>query len=128
MRKLIKKRLLVFLLKTGSSKMTTSSDDKMCKLTCKSFSCSKRMLRIERDNGDKAFLCGLDDSECLGYMCNYAMCKERKLSDSGECLKPLKPIQTQQNKKPKGQFPSYIFMTPDDVDEKFRKKLNRKMK
>ena len=108
--------------------MTTRSEERMCKLTCKSFSCSKRMLRIKQKNGIKSFICGLDDSECLGYMCMHAECRERKLSDSGECLRPVKPIQRPQSKKPKGQFPSYVYTTRTDVDEKFRKKLNRKSK
>ena len=109
-------------------KMKTSSDDRMCKLTCKSFSCGKRMLRIKQNKGNKSFICGLDDSECLGYMCSYAECKERKLSDSGKCLRPVKTVQRPQSKKPKGQFPSYVYPTRTNVDEKFRKKINRKSK
>ncbi len=109
-------------------KMTTSSDDRMCKLTCKSFSCSKRMLRIKRDNNNKSFICGLDNSECLSYMCSYAECREGKLSDSGKCLRPIKPVQRSRPKKPKGQFPSYIYPTRTNIDEKFRKKLDRKSK
>ncbi|MCK4896267.1 MAG: hypothetical protein KAS47_05620 [Candidatus Heimdallarchaeota archaeon] len=117
------------MLKAGNVvKMTTSSDDRMCKLTCKSFSCGKRMLRVKRNSGSKSFICGLDDSECLGYMCSYAECRERKLRDSGECLRPVKPVQRTQSKKPKGQFPSYVNPTHTNVDEKFRKKLDRKSK
>ncbi len=106
--------------------MTTSSEERMCKLTCKSFSCGKRMLRIKQISGKKSFVCGLDNSECLGYMCSYAECRERKLSDSGECLRPVKHVQRPQSKKPKGQFPSYVYPSHDNVDQKFRKKLNRK--
>ncbi len=106
--------------------MMTRSEDRMCKLTCKSFSCSKRMLRIKQKNGNKSFICGLDDSECLGYMCMYATCREGKLSDSGKCRRPVKHVQRPQSKKPKGQFPSYVYPTRTDVDEKFRKKLDRK--
>ena len=108
--------------------MTNISEDKMCKLTCKSFSCSKRMLRIKRDNGNKSFICGLDDSECFGYMCSYADCRERKLGDLGECLRPIKPVQRPRSKNPKGQFPSYVNPTRNNLDDKFRKKLNRKSK
>ncbi|MBY9001269.1 MAG: hypothetical protein KGD64_10165 [Candidatus Heimdallarchaeota archaeon] len=109
--------------------MTASSDDRMCKLTCKSFSCGKRMLRIKQINGNKTFICTLDDVECLGHMCSYADCAERKLSDSGVCLRPLNPVQQPQTKrKLKGQFPSYINLTHNDLDDKFRKKLNRKIK
>jgi len=120
---------LILLLNAGNVvKMTTSSDDRMCKFTCKYFSCGKRMLRIKRDNGNKSFICGLDNSECLSYMCSYAVCREGKLSDSGKCLRPIKPVQRPQHNKPKGQFPSYIYPTRTDIDEKFRKKLNRKLK
>ena len=42
---------LLVSLKTGVVvKMTASSDDRMCKVTCKSFSCGKRMFRIKTIN------------------------------------------------------------------------------
>ncbi|MHA1202799.1 MAG: hypothetical protein ACTSQ4_09785 [Candidatus Heimdallarchaeaceae archaeon] len=108
--------------------MTIKSEARMCKLTCKSFSCSKRMLRIEQNKGNKSFICRLDGSECLGYMCSYANCRERKLGDSGECLRPVKTEQRPLSKNPKGQFPSYVYRTNTNIDQKFRKKLNRRSK
>ena len=108
--------------------MITKSEDRMCKLTCRSFLCSKRMLKIVNNNGKKSFLCKMDDVECLGYMCSYAECRERKLNDTGNCLRPVK---TQQQSKMKGsKQPAYQsnYMTPSDLDEKFRKKLTRKYK
>ncbi len=108
--------------------MTTKSDERMCKLTCRSFYCSKRMLRIVNKNGKKSFFCKMDDSECLSYMCNYAECRERKLNDAGNCLRPVK-TQPKPHVKKTQQF-SYQadYMTPNDLDEKFRKKLSRKLK
>ena len=109
--------------------MTTKSEDRMCKLTCRSFVCSKRMLQIVRNNGKKSFICKMDDSECLGYMCNYAECRERKLNDAGNCLKPVKVQQkAQQTRRSTPIQYKYDYMTPNDLDEKFRKKLSRKRK
>ena len=108
--------------------MTTKSDERMCKLTCRSFSCSKRMLRIVNKNGKKSFFCKMDDSECLGYMCNYAECRERKLNDAGNCLRPVKTQQRPQTKSSKQFSYQADYMTPNDLDEKFRKKLSRKLK
>ncbi|MHA1954313.1 MAG: hypothetical protein ACW96U_10245 [Candidatus Heimdallarchaeaceae archaeon] len=108
--------------------MTTKSEDRMCKLTCRSFFCSKRMLQVVNKNGEKTFFCKMDDIECLEYMCNYADCRERKLNDVGNCLKPVKTQQQSQVKRPK--LPSYQsnYMTPNDLDDKFRKKISRKYK
>ena len=110
--------------------MSTNSDDNMCKLTCRSFYCSKKMLRIQKSGDKKQFICGMDQSECLGFMCNYAECRERKLSDSGECLRPRKPAQPQQQakKKPINPYDDYNYITPNDLDDKFRKKLTKKLK
>ena len=108
--------------------MTASSTDRECKLTCRSFYCSKKMLRINKaPNGKKTFLCDMDDGECLGYMCNYAECRERKMSDSGQCLRPMKPPQKAkppQNKK--DLYSQYDYMTPNELDDKLRKKIAKK--
>ena len=87
------------------------------------------MLRIQKSGNRKTFICGMDQSECLGYMCNYAECRERKLSDIGECLRPKKPVQTTQGKKKvTNPYADYNYMTPNDLDDKFRKKLTKKFK
>ncbi|NPD87795.1 MAG: hypothetical protein HGN29_03680 [Asgard group archaeon] len=108
--------------------MTTKSKDHMCQLTCQAFVCSKRMLQIVNKNGKKSFFCKLDDAECLGYMCNYAECRERKLNDSGNCLRPIKTQQQSQVKQVKLIPYQLDYMTPNDLDEKFRKKISRKLK
>ncbi|MFW9852992.1 MAG: hypothetical protein ACFFDS_08615 [Candidatus Thorarchaeota archaeon] len=108
--------------------MTAKSEDRMCKLTCHSFVCSKRMLQIIKDNGKKIFLCKMDDGECLGYMCNYAECRERKLSDSGLCLRPVKVQQKTPNKQVAAQLSHFEYMSTNDLDDKFKKKLSRKFK
>ncbi|MHA1667081.1 MAG: hypothetical protein ACTSUR_00380 [Candidatus Heimdallarchaeaceae archaeon] len=109
--------------------MTASLEDRMCRLTCRSFSCSKRMLKVINNNGKKSFICKMDDSECLGYMCNYAECRERKMSDSGKCLRPVK-IERTNTKKAKSydRYAKYEYLTPNDLDDKFRKKLAKKFK
>lgn len=110
--------------------MTSKSDERMCKLTCKSFFCSKRMLRINNKNGKKTFLCTMDNIECLGYMCNYAECRERKMTDSGQCLRPVISAQKPHPKKQTTVMYSKYddYMTPDDLDEKIKKKLSRSLK
>lgn len=70
----------------------------------------------------------MDDVECLGYMCSYAECKERKLNDYGNCLKPIKTQQQSQEKRLIKTSYQSNYMTPNDLDEKFRKKLTRKFK
>ena len=70
-----------------------------------------------------------DDSECLGYMCIHAECRERKMGDSGLCLKPMKTQHRSQPQKPKrDQYSGYDYDTPQDLDDKFRKKLSRNYK
>jgi hypothetical protein len=86
------------------------------------------MLRIVNKNGKKSFFCKMDDAECLGYMCNYAECRERKLNDAGNCLRPIKTQQKPQVKRPIVAKYQADYMTPNDLDEKFRKKLTRKYK
>ena len=107
--------------------MTASSIDRECKLTCRSFYCSKKMLRIVQKNGEKKFLCQMDDGECLGYMCNYAECRERKMSDNGMCLRPIKPPQkSKPTPQKKDQYSQYDYITPNELDDKLRKKLSKK--
>jgi hypothetical protein len=85
------------------------------------------MLQIEKNNGKKSFFCKMDDIECLGYMCNYAVCRERKLNDAGNCLRPIKTQKPVQQVKFDTKYQN-DYMTPNDLDEKFRKKLSRKLK
>ena len=109
--------------------MTASKIDRECKLTCRSFYCSKKMLRVIKNNGKKSFLCQMDDGECLGYMCNYAECRERKMTDKGMCLRPLKPQQKgtppQDKKVQRSEYDDY--MTPNQLDDKLRKKISKKL-
>jgi len=86
------------------------------------------MLKIVRENEKKSFFCKIDDSECLAYMCNYAECRERKLNDTGMCMRPRKLPQSAQTarKRPSDQYLKYDYMTPNDLDVKLRKKLSRK--
>ncbi|MHA2358313.1 MAG: hypothetical protein ACXABK_06060 [Candidatus Heimdallarchaeaceae archaeon] len=85
------------------------------------------MLKIVRENENKSFFCKMDDAECLGYMCNYAECRERKLSDTGMCLRPRKVQQTQTaRKRAQNLYSKYDYMSPNDLDIKFQKKLSRK--
>lgn len=108
--------------------MTASSNDRECKLTCRSFYCSKKMLQIVMNNNRKVFKCMMDDGECLGYMCNYAECRERKMSDAGQCLKPMAPAQkTKPPVEKKTQYSKYDYMTPNELDDKLRKKINKKI-
>ncbi|MCE7747168.1 MAG: hypothetical protein GPJ51_02150 [Candidatus Heimdallarchaeota archaeon] len=81
------------------------------------------MLRIVKKNGQKTFFCAMDDdSECLGYMCNYAECRERKMGDSGLYLKPMKTQHRSQPQKPKrDQYSEYDYVAPKDLDDKIRK-------
>ncbi len=107
--------------------MTINTNDRMCKLTCRSFSCSKRHFRIKKDsNGKKSFFCSIDNIECLGYMCNYAECRERKLNDRGDCLRPLKKPQQAQGKQKIQVKYQTDYLTPYDLDDKFRKKLTKR--
>ncbi|MCG3216902.1 MAG: hypothetical protein KAS63_09285 [Candidatus Heimdallarchaeota archaeon] len=110
--------------------MTIDSDDRMCKLTCRSFFCSKKMLRIVKKGNEKTLLCAVDNSECLSYMCVDAECRERKLGDTGTCLRPRKaPQQHQRQRRPQqAQYSKYEYVTPKDLDDKVRKKLTRKYK
>jgi len=70
----------------------------------------------------------MDDGECLGYMCNYAECRERKLSDTGMCLRPIKVEQKVPNKQIAAQLSHFEYMSTNDLDDKFKKKLSRKFK
>jgi len=71
----------------------------------------------------------MDNSECIGHMCNYAECRERKLNDHGNCLRPIKkPSQNQQGRQQKSVRYQDNYMTPYDLDDKFRKKLTKKFK
>lgn len=107
--------------------MTASSSDRECKLTCRSFYCSKQMLKIVKNNNKKTFLCLMDEGECLGYMCNYAECRERKMSDSGQCLLPFKPPQkTKPQPEKRNKYSEYDYLTPNELDDKLRKKLAKK--
>jgi hypothetical protein len=110
--------------------MSSSSKDRECSLTCRSFFCSKKHLKIVNKGGNKMFLCKMDDdNECFGYMCNYAECRERKMSDSGLCLRPMKTQQKVQQQKPKrDQYSKYDYVTPRDLDDKLRKKLSKDLK
>jgi hypothetical protein len=86
------------------------------------------MLKIVSNNENKSFFCKMDDAECLGYMCNYAECRERKLSDSGMCMRPKKVPQSAQTdrKRQKNLYSQFDYMTPSDLDVKLQKKLSRK--
>ena len=69
----------------------------------------------------------MDDGECLGYMCNYAECRERKMSDSGMCLRPAKPQQKPKIPQEKrNQYSQYDYLTPNELDDKLRKKIAKK--
>lgn len=106
--------------------MSSNSRNRECTLTCRSFFCSKKMLRIVKKNEQKTFFCAMDDdSECLGYMCNYAECRERKMGDSGLCLKPMK---TQPQKPKRDQYSKYDYVNQKDLDDKLRKKLSKNYK
>lgn len=110
--------------------MSSSSIDRECTLTCRSFFCSNKMLRIVKKNGQKNFFCAMDDdSECLRYMCRYAECRERKMGDSGLCLKPMKTQHRNHLQKPKqNQYSKYDYVAPKDLDDKLRKKLSKNYK
>lgn len=100
-----------------------------CKITCKFFRCSKRALRIVKENDRKKILCTIDNDTCLGYMCNYAECSIRKLADDGRCLKPAekKPVVVK-SKQSKSRYSKYDYMTTNDLDDRLVKKLNRKLR
>ncbi len=70
----------------------------------------------------------MDDGECLGYMCNYAECRERKLNDTGMCLRPIKVQQKALNKQVAAQLSQFEYMSTNELDDKFKKKLSRKFK
>jgi len=110
--------------------MSSSSRNRECTLSCRSFFCSKKMLKIVDKNGVKSFLCKMDDdAECFGYMCNYAECRERKMNDSGLCLRPVKiQPQVQHQKLAKEQLSKFDYITPQDLDDKLRKKLAKNYK
>lgn len=110
--------------------MSSSSRNKECTLTCRSFFCSKKLLRIVRKNGEKTFLCAMDDdSECFGYMCSHAECRERKMNDSGLCFKPMKAQQQSHPQKSKrNQYSEFDYVSPNDLDDKLRKKLSKNYK
>ena len=110
--------------------MSSSSNNRECTLTCRSFFCSKQMLKIVKKGNAKTFLCKMDDdTECFGYMCNYAECKERKMNDSGLCLRPMKTQQQNQlQKQKKVQLPDFDYVSPNDLDDKLRKKLAKNFK
>lgn len=70
-----------------------------------------------------------DDSECLGYMCTHAECRERKMGDSGLCLKPMKTQHKKSTTKTKrDQYSEYDYVAPKDLDDKIRKKLSKNYK
>ena len=106
--------------------MKNHQNDNLCSLYCKSFKCNKRALKvIKKEDGRKTFLCKLEEDECIGYMCNYAECFERKMADDGRCLKPKI---TQSKSKPQSiKFDDYNNFSTNDLDEKVLKKLNKKL-
>ncbi len=106
--------------------MTPSATNRECQLTCRSFFCSKKMLRIVTNNGQKVFICTMDDGECLGYMCNFAECRDRKMSDSGKCLKPQQTQQSKSQPQKRVPYAEYDYMTPNELDDKLRKKIAKK--
>lgn len=107
--------------------MSSNSRNQECTLTCRSFLCSKKMLRIVTKGNIKNFFCKMDeDTECFGYMCNYAECRERKMNDSGLCLRPVK-IQPQNIplKQKQDLLSQFDYVNPNDLDDKIRKKLSK---
>lgn len=107
--------------------MKVDSNRKECILTCRSFMCSKRMLKIIRDGESKSFICRLDEYECLGYSCSYAECRDRLLSDDGRCLKPVQKEQ----KRPKARnltFEQHTNKLRQNLDDRLQKKISRKLK
>lgn len=62
-------------------------------------------------------------------MCRYAECRERKMGDSGLCLKPMKTQHRSQPQKLKrDQYSEYDYIAPKDLDDKLRKKLSKNYK
>ena len=107
--------------------MKVNSNRKECLITCRSFMCSKRMLKIIRDGESKSLICKLDDFECLGYSCSYAECRDRLLSDDGKCLKPVQKKQ----KRPKVKnltFRQHDNQFQQNLDDRLQKKISRKLK
>jgi len=108
--------------------MTTRSNRRECSVSCRSFKCSRKALLIKRIKGQKQFICKLDGGECIGYMCNFAECAERKLADDGTCLKVFKPKIAPKNKPKRTIYDKYDYMTTNDLDDKLLKKLNKKIR
>ena len=107
--------------------MKVNSNRKDCILTCRSFMCSKRTLKIVRDGESKSFICSLDEYECLGDSCSYAACRDRLLSDDGRCLKPVQKEQ----KRPKAKrltFEQQNNRFQQNLDDRLQKKISRKLK
>ncbi len=107
--------------------MKVDSDRKDCILTCRSFMCSKRMLKIKRDGESKSFICRLDGYECLGYSCSYAECRDRLLSDDGRCLKPVQKDQKHLRVKNLA-FEQHNNKFQQNLDDRIQKKISRKLK
>ena len=108
--------------------MTTEGNKRECTVSCRSFRCSRKALLIKRKNGQKQYICKLDGGECIGYMCNFAACAERKLADDGTCLKVIKSNIKTRTKQKHSIYDKYEYMTANDLDDKLLKKLNRRIR
>jgi len=107
--------------------MKINSNRMDCTLTCRSFMCSKRMLKVIRDRESKSFICRMDDYECLGYSCSYAECRDRLLSDDGRCLKPVQKEQKRLKVK-NLTFEQHNGVSQQNLDDRIQKKISRKLK
>ncbi len=109
--------------------MKSTSNNPECTTTCLSFRCSKRMLKIIKKGSEKQYYCTMDDFDCIGSMCRYATCNEKKLSDNGKCLKQTPAVlKAKQTKAPSVSPYEYSENTNTNLNDRLQKKLHRKVK
>lgn len=54
---------------------------KYCYTSCKSFRCGQHAINIQGPNS----YCKWTGDKCIGSMCNYALCIDRKMLPNGVC-------------------------------------------
>lgn len=93
-----------------------------CSPFCKSFRCDRNpsALKIRRKSNEKEIWCTWVDDTCDGAWCQYSICLDRKMGETGNCKrvdKPVEQVQVQQSED---------FADPSRIPKKYAKKLRGK--
>ncbi|TFG09305.1 hypothetical protein EU538_05530 [Candidatus Thorarchaeota archaeon] len=91
-----------------------------CTPACENFRCERRpsALKVVRRQGKRVYWCTWVDEECDGPWCQYSVCKERKMTDTGKCRRVEKPVILDEEDD---------WQDPSEIPKEYAKKIRRKI-